>query len=340
MNKLLSYYTSLFGTSGSEGDIRRAILNEITPYADVKVDKLGNIIAFKRGKNEPPATLMLSAHMDEVGMIVTDITDDGYLKFDTVGGIDARTLYGKPVTVGRAKYCGVIGQMAPHLMKKSDKDSVKTVEELYIDIGAKDKTDAEKYVSVGDVVGFKSDYAEFGNNLVRAKALDDRTGCMILTEIIKKDLPFDMWFAFTVMEEVGCIGAGCAAFAVKPDYSIVVEGTTAADIMDGKHKSTVCNVGKGPVISFMDGSAVYDREFYKLAVKTAENRGIPYQLKQAVAGGNDSGRIQRTGSGTSVLAISVPVRYLHTAMGVASLDDIADTERLVLALLDDLGELL
>ena len=334
MNKLLSYYTSLFGTSGSEGDIRRAILNEISPYAEVKVDRLGNIIAFKKGKSEPPVTVMLSAHMDEVGLIVTEITEDGYLRFDTVGGIDARTLYGKLVTVGRPKYCGVIGQMAPHLMKKSEKDSVKKVDELYIDIGAKNKEDAEKYVSVGDVVGFRSDYAEFGNGLVRAKALDDRAGCQILTELIKGDLPFDTWFAFTVMEEVGCIGAGCAAFDIKPDYSIVVEGTTAADISDGKKKSTVCKVGSGPVISFMDYSTVYDRTLMKLAMSAADENGIPYQLKQAVAGGNDSGRIQRTRAGASALAISVPVRYLHTAMGVASLADIEDTRRLVTALLD------
>lgn len=339
MNKLLSYYTSLFGASGREGDVRRAIINEITPYADsVRTDALGNVIAFKRGKYEPPATVMLSAHMDEVGLIVTSITEDGYLKFDTLGGIDARTLYGKQVMIGKGKLYGVIGQMAPHLLKKSD-DSVKDIEELCIDIGAKDREDAEKYASVGDVVGFRSDYAEFGNNLVRAKALDDRIGCTVLTNVIKCDLPFDTWFAFTVMEEVGCIGAGPAAFSIKPDYSIVVEGTTAADISDDKSKSTVANVGDGPTISFMDGATVYDREFINLAISAAKENSIPYQMKQAVAGGNDSSRIQRTGSGCSALAISVAVRYLHTPMGVASLDDIEQTEKLVLALLDKLSEI-
>lgn len=333
MNKLLSYYTSLFGASGSEGDIRRAILNEISPYADTRVDSLGNIIAFKKGACEPPATVMLSAHMDEVAMILTDVTDDGYIRFDTVGGIDPRTLCGKQVAVGRRKIPGVIGQMAPHLMKKSEKDSVKKVEELYIDIGARDREDALKYVSLGDVIGFRSDYAEFGNGLVRSKALDDRAGCAILTNLIKTELPFDMYFAFTVMEEIGCIGAGCAAFAVKPDYSIVVEGTTAADISDNRDKSSVCRVGGGPVISFMDGSTVYDRGFIKLAMRAASENGIPYQMKEAVAGGNDSGRIQRTASGVSALAVSVPVRYLHTAMSVASLEDIDNTQRLVSAVL-------
>lgn len=333
VNKQLCYYTSLFGTSGSEGDIRRAILNEIAPFAKTTVDNLGNIIAFKKGKNEPPATVMLSAHMDEIGLIVTHITNEGYLKFDAVGGIDARILPGKPVAVGRSKHPGIIGVQAPHLKEKDD-DTVKKISELYIDIGAKDKDDALKYVSEGDVVGFRTDYAEFGNGFVRSKALDDRIGCHILTELIKSDLPFDMWFAFTVMEEIGCVGAGAAAFSIKPDYSIVVEGTTAADITSDGKKSSVCKLGLGPVISFMDGSTIYDRKLIKLAMESAVENGIPYQMKQAVAGGNDSGSIQRAGSGVSALAISVAVRYIHTPMSVASLFDIEQTKLLLKALLD------
>lgn len=336
MNKLLSYYTSLFGASGSEGDIRRAIVNEISEYADVTVDKIGNVLAFKKGKEPASATVMLSAHMDEVGLIVTHVTDDGYLKFLNLGGIDARTLPGKQVAVGRGKLPGVIGRKAPHLEKRDAREKAIELEDLYIDIGANSKEDALNHVNIGDVVGFRSDYAEFGNNLVRAKALDDRIGCQVLTELIKEDLPFDTWFCFTVMEEIGCVGAGCAAFEIKPDYSIVIEGTTAADFSTDTQKSPVCCVGKGPVISFMDGGTIYDKEFIKLATTTAKENGIAYQLKQAVAGGNDSKSIQRTGAGASALAISVAVRYLHTAMGVASLDDIANTKRLVSALLQQL----
>ena len=335
MNKLLSYYTSLFGTSGREGDVRRGILNEISDYAQTRVDSLGNIIAFKQGKAEPPATVMLSAHMNEVGLIVTHITDDGYLKFETLGGINPAVLYGKQVMIGTGKIYGVIGQMAPHLRDKKD-DKVKKIEDLYIDIGAKDKEDALLYVSPGDVVGFRSDYMEFGEGLVRAKALDDRAGCQILTELIKKDLPFDTWFVFSTMEEVGCIGAGCAAFDIKPDYSIVVEGTTAADISDDKNKSSVCNVGDGPVISFMDGGTIYNKDFINLAISAAKENGIKYQMKQAVAGGNDSYKIQRTGPGCASLAVSVAVRYLHTPIGVASLQDIEDTGSLVYAILEKL----
>lgn len=333
MNKLLSYYTSLFGASGSEGDIRRAILNEISPYVTPRVDKLGNIIAFKQGRDPAPATFMVSAHMDEVGLVISHITDEGFLKFMTVGGMDARTLPGKQVAVGRSKVPGVIGEQAPHLQKKDSRDNAKKIDELYIDIGAKDRDEALRRVALGDVVGFRTDYAEFGNGLVRAKALDDRIGCQVLTELIKEDIPFDTYFVFTVMEEIGCVGAGPAAFEIKPDYSIVVEATTAADITDDKSKTPVCRVGSGPVLSFMDGSTVYNKEFLKTAMQAAHDHGIKYQLKQAVAGGNDSGSIQRTRSGAAAIAISAPVRYLHTAMSVASLEDIENTKRLVRAVL-------
>ncbi len=334
MNKLLSYYTSLFGASGSEGDVRRAIMNEISEYADTKVDAIGNLIAFKRGKYPAPTTLMLCAHMDEVGLMVSHITDDGYLKFMTIGGIDPRTLPGKQVAVGRKKIPGVIGRMAPHLENKDARSKALDIEDMYIDIGAKNKTDATMYVSEGDVIGFRTDYAEFGAGLVRAKALDDRIGCQVLTELIKEDLPFDMYFAFTVMEEIGCVGAGPVAFDLKPDYAIAVEGTTAADIFDDDNKSSVCRLGAGPVISFMDRGTIYNKEFFKLAVDAAKDSGLPYQLKQAVAGGNDMGAIQKTASGCATLAISAPVRYLHTQMAVASLEDIENTKRLLYAIIN------
>lgn len=335
MNKELSYLTSLFGASGSEGDVRQAIINEIRPYCDkIEVDRLGNIIAFKRGAMEAPFPMMLCAHMDEVSLMVTHIDGDGYLKFSAVGGIDPRILPGKHVIVGRNKYHGVIGVLAPHL-SKDEKAAVK-VEDLCIDIGATDKEDAEQIISVGDMVGFDTDYQEFGDGLVRAKALDDRAGCYVLIEMLKKDLPFDITIAFTVMEEIGCIGATTAAYGVHPQYALVIEGTTAGDIHTDKSATSVCKLGSGPVVSFMDHGTIYDREFYRLALETAKENNIPVQLKEAVAGGNESGTIQRTWSGCKVLAISVPCRYIHSPVSVASLEDIENTLKLALAILNKL----
>lgn len=336
MNKQLSYLTSLFGASGSEGDVRQAIINEIRDYCTrIDVDRLGNVIAFKRGSMEAPFTMMLSAHMDEVALMVTHVDGDGYLRFDTVGGIDPRILPGKHVVVGRRKYHGVIGVLAPHLAKKED-DKAPKIEDLYIDIGAKDKDDALAYVTVGDLVGFDSGYQEFGDGLVRAKALDDRAGCYALIEMLKKDIPFDAYFVFTTMEEIGCLGATTAAYGVHPQYALILEGTTAGDIHTDADRSSVCKVGEGPVLSFMDNGTIYDREFYRLAMEAAKESGIPVQTKQAVAGGNESGSIQRSWGGCKVLALSVPCRYIHSPVSVASLNDIENTVRLAQAILNKL----
>lgn len=334
MNKQLSYLTSLFGASGSEGDVRQAVMNEIRDYCDrLETDALGNVIAFKKGSMEAPFTMMLCAHMDEVALMITNIDENGFLKFDTVGGIDPRILSGKHVVIGRRKVHGVIGVQAPHLVK-SGEEKAPQIEDLFIDFGAKDRDDAEQYVKIGDMVGFQSDYQEFGENLVRAKALDDRAGCYILIEMLKKDLPFDAYFVFTVMEEVGCLGAATAAYGVHPQYALVLEGTTAGDIHTDKDKTSVCKVGEGPVVSFMDHSNIYDRDFYRLALSVAAENDIPVQTKQAVAGGNESGTIQRSWDGCKVLALSVPCRYIHSPVSVASLDDIENTGKLALAILN------
>lgn len=336
MNKELSYLTSLFGASGSESDVRQAIISEIRPHCDsLEVDRLGNIIAFKKGMEPAPFPVMLCAHMDEVALMVTSIDKDGSLGFESVGGIDPRILPGKHVVIGKKKYHGVIGVLAPHFVKDGE-EKVPKMKDLYIDIGAKDKEDAENYVAVGDLIGFDTAYQEFGEDLVRAKALDDRAGCYILLNIMKKPLPFDTYFVFSVMEEIGCLGARTAAFAVQPQYALIIEGTTAGDIHTETDQSSVCRLGRGPVVSFMDNSAIYDRELYRLAMKTAKEENIPIQAKEAVAGGNESGTVQRALGGCRVIALSVPCRYIHSPVSVANLKDIAHCEELAYALLKNL----
>lgn len=336
MNKELSYLTSLFGASGSESDVRQAILNEIRPYCkNIEVDALGNIIAFKQGAEPAPCPIMLCAHMDEVALMVTEIDKSGYLHFDSVGGIDPRILPGTHVVIGKKKYHGVIGVLAPHF-EKSGEEKVPKMEDLYVDFGAKDQEDAQKYVSVGDLIGFETAYREFGEDLVRAKALDDRAGCHILLNLIKKELPFDAYFVFSVMEEIGCVGAQTAAFSILPQYALILEGTTAGDIHTDDSKSPVCRLGEGPVVSFMDRSAIYDRELFALVMQSAKEQGIPVQVKQAVAGGNESGPIQRALNGCRVIALSVPCRYIHCPVSIANLKDIENTEKLAEAVLKKL----
>ena len=331
--KLLEKLCTVEGISGDEGSVREIIINEIKPFADeIKTDNLGNIIVFKKGKNRAKAKLMLSAHMDEVGFMVTDITSDGYLKFDEVGGLDRRVVLGKTVTVGKNKVNGVIGVKPIHLSKSDERTAVPKYGEMYIDIGATSKEDAAlSVVSYGDSVNFNSIYENNGYT-IKSKAIDDRFGCLALIELIKSELEYDMHFVFAVQEEVGLRGAKVAAYSVDPEFAIVVETTTAADIAGVEETRQVCNLGDGAVISVMDRRTIYDKRMSEMAFECAEETGAKAQYKRAVAGGNDSGVIHQSRGGVKTLAISLPCRYLHSSVTVANVSDCDDIIKIVSAL--------
>lgn len=309
--ELLKKLCSARSVSGDEISVRDIILIEIKDYVDkIKIDNLGNIIVFKKGKNPAPKKLMLSAHMDEVGLMVTDITSDGFIKFDEVGGLDRRILPGKRVNIGKKALSGVIGIKPIHLTKGDEREAIPEISDMYIDIGADSREEAEKYVNYGDSITFDSKFTE-NDYTITSKAIDDRFGCLVLIELIKSELDYDAYFTFVVQEEVGLRGAKVAAYTVNPDYAIVVETTTAADIPEVDSSKQVCNLGKGAVISFMDRRTIYDKELVKLAFERAEKLGVNAQYKRAVAGGNDSGEIHKSRGGVRTLAVSLACRYLH-----------------------------
>lgn len=332
LEQLLKELSLLDGVSGSENAVRDWICGKIKPFAECKVDPMGNLIAFKKGAASPGKTLMLSAHMDEVGLIIHSIDEDGYLSFSPVGGIDPRVLLGRSVRIGENCVHGVIGASPIHMLTSEERRQSPDFDKLKIEIGAKSREDAEKYVSLGDYACFDSDYVTFGDGCIKGKALDDRAGCAVLINMIMQSLPYDMFFAFTVQEEVGTRGAAAAAFGVRPDYALVVEATTAADIAGVETERQVCALHKGPAVSFMDGRTIYDREFYRLAFEIANEQGIPCQPKAGTSGGNDAGAIHMSREGVRTLAISLPCRYLHSASCVIHKDDLQHTAELVKAL--------
>lgn len=312
----------LSGVSSFEDEVRSYIKGRVAPYADsIRVDAMGNLIVFKKGAKSTGNKLMLCAHMDEVGLIIRAITEDGYLKFSCVGGIDRRVLLGKRVAVGDQKLTGIIGLKAIHMTTLEERKRVPKLEEYYIDIGAKDKEEAEKLVNIGDCGVFVSDAVEFGNGMLKAKAIDDRVGCAILVKLLEEELPMDCTFVFNVQEEVGTRGAFGSAFSVTPEIAMVLEGTTAADNPALDEHCQVCWPGKGPVISWMDGSAVYDRDLFEMLRDLADQNNVPWQMKHYLAGGTDAGAIQRTKEGVRVTGISAAVRYLHAPSSVASISD-------------------
>lgn len=316
----LKELTELSGVSGCEYEVRNYIkekLNEIG--CDYYVDKLGNVIAHNKGRKNK--TMMVAAHMDEVGLIVSHIDSDGFIKFQAVGGIDQRVLNSKVVLIGDNKIPGVIGSKAVHLMSAEERGKSLPIDKLYIDIGTNSKSETEKLVNIGDYVTFKSKYVEFGNDLIKAKALDDRAGCSALLEILSMKLDADFYGVFTVMEEVGCRGAQTAAFALEPDFSLILEGTVCADMPEVKDHSKSTYIGKGAAISIIDSSTLYDIEEVRKVEKIAMENNIPCQFRTSAAGGNDAGPIHVTKEGSIAVALAVPCRYIHSSVNVASKKD-------------------
>lgn len=335
--ELLKRLCKCDGISGDEGKVRELIINEIKPYADsITADNLGNLLVHKKGKNRAKSKLMLSAHMDEVGLMVTDITSDGYIKFDEVGGIDRRVLLGKSVTLGKNKINGVIGVKPIHLCKGEENSRIPELSEMYIDIGADSKEDALKYIKYGDSINFVSDF-NVTSDSITSKALDDRFGCLVLIELIKSEPEYDMDFAFVVQEEVGLRGAKVAAFTVDPEFALVIETTTAADIPEVDENKQVCNLSDGAVISVMDRRTIYDKEMIALAFECAEKLNIKAQYKRAVAGGNDAGVIHSSKSGVRTLAVSLPCRYLHSPNCVVNKQDCENMMMLVSELAENIA---
>ena len=328
----LKELTCIPGVSGSEGRVREFILSKIKENVDeVVIDSIGNLICKICAAGESTKKVMVSAHMDEVGLIVSKIEENGFLKFKSVGGIDTRVMISKKVRIGESEVSGVIGAKAIHLQKKAERETVPEESSLYIDIGAKDKEDAQKYVKIGDYCVFDSDYVEFGDGFIKAKALDDRLGCACLISLAqeKKKYPFDLYLAFTVQEEVGLRGARVAANRINPDVAIVLEGTTCSDVYGTEEKDYSTKAGGGAALSIIDRSTYYDKELTRALFDTAKKNGILVQYKQTATGGNDAGAISLSSGGVRAAAISVPARYIHSPSSVIKKTDYEAVKNLI-----------
>ena len=330
--ELIRALSDVFGPSGCEDAVAELIREQtadlkITP----KTDRLGNLCFCLGADGTNKKKIMLSAHMDEVGFMVTDVTDKGYLKFSNVGGISPDVMAGRHVLVGdqSSHVCGVIASKAIHHKSREDRLKPEKKEKLFIDIGAKDEKEAKALADVGTFAAFAPNFSRFGKNgrMIHSKALDDRLGCALLIELLRKlkkiedELPLEVYVCFTTREEVGISGATVAANRIRPDYAVVLETTAVADRPDAPESSRVATVGEGGAISLMDRSTIYDRNLIDTALEVARENNIKVQVKKFVSGGNDAGHIHKSGTGVRTLALSAPTRYLHSPNCVACLDD-------------------
>lgn len=328
MLDLLKRLCLIDGTSGDEAAVRQFVINEIKDFCEYRVDNLGNIICFKKGKNRSRKKIMIDAHMDEVGLIITSVTEDGFLKFSTVGGIDTAAMMFRRVKIN-GEINGVISGKPFHLLDTESRKKLPKSESLYIDIGTLTRAEALEKISLGDRAVMMGEFEILGD-CVKSKALDDRIGCAVLISLLKEKSEYDFYATFTTQEEIGLRGARTAAFAVKPDVAIVLDATTAADISGTPKENQVCVQGKGVAVSFMDKATLYDKELYTAAIGS----GIPCQPKSAVAGGNNAGGIHLSGNGVRTVALSAPCRYIHSAGSVVNLSDIKSMTELTAYILN------
>jgi len=327
------------GVTGREGEVRELMKQYLKPYVDeTREDRLGNLIAFKKGNKDAP-TVMLAAHMDEVGLMIKNIKKKGFLQFAKVGGIDDRVLLAQKVIVHTDKgpLIGVVGSKPPHIQTEEEQKKVVDADRLFIDVGAKDKNEAEKMgVQVGDVVSFDTKFVQIGENVVLGKALDDRVGCAMMVETLRRLQKVDcnVYAVGTIQEEVGLRGATIAAFQVAPDVCIVLETTVAGDMPGVEEGKAPAKMGEGPVVTVADAGLIAHPKVLRLLIDSAKEHKIPYQLETGIRGSTDAARISLSREGVPSGVISVATRYIHSPAAILNLDDVEKTVKLAVAAIE------
>lgn len=328
--ELLKRLSETVGVSGREEAVRQIIFQAVKPHVDtVEVDALGNLFAHKRGIGQEPLKVMVAAHMDEVGFMITGHDSNGGLSFRPVGSIRDAVLAGKRVQVGPDRVPGVMGIKPIHLTRGEEQRQVTKMDALVIDVGALSKDEAQSVAKVGDLATFLTPFTDLGPTVL-GKALDDRAGCVALIELLRGErFAFDLHGVFTVQEEVGLRGARVAAYKIEPDAAFVLDCTPANDLPMKQDLSPNTILGKGPAIYIMGGRVTSDRRLVDLLKQAGDQEGIPYQIRAPGGGGTDARAIVRAREGTPVVSVSVPGRYIHSPAAIVHKDDFDDMPRLI-----------
>ena len=319
------------GVSGNESKVRTAIKSLVQEFVDTMlVDTLGNLITFKQGTSETPLRVMLTAHMDEVGLMVVGYHTDGSLKVESIGSIPARILPGLHVLVGKDQIPGVIGVKAIHRADRAASNKAPKIESLAVDIGAAAADEAKNLAPLGTSITFATKFQELGESIY-GKAFDDRAGCAILLSLLQgSSFAFDVYGVFTVQEEIGLRGAAVAGYSVKPDIAIVLEGTLADEYpREDEDVSTTSRLGAGPAITVKDRTYITPPWLLKHFIQTAESHALAYQLKQPGIGGTDAGSIHKSRGGVPTITVAVPCRYIHSPVSLTRKSDVVATKILV-----------
>jgi len=343
MKELLKKLCEARGISGFEDEIREIMKKELSKYGEVEVDRFGNVIC-KKGSGSPK--IMLAAHMDEIGLLVKYIDEKGFIKFLDMGGIDEETLPARNIVIltETGPVPGLIGFKPPHLKKEeSERKKKLTGDDMYIDTGL-DKDEVKKKVQIGDPIVFETEFFELGKN-VSGKAMDNRAGCLVLIEVMKrlKDFKGTVYAVATTQEEIGLKGARTSAFKIKPDIALAIDVGIAGDTPDMKEDEAALKLGLGPGITVVESSGrgmVPSVKVKKLLIQCARDSKIPYQLEATKGGMTDGAIIYMSNEGILTGGISVPTRYIHAPSSIICMEDLENSIKLTVEFVKKAGELI
>ncbi|PMQ01461.1 MAG: aminopeptidase [Dictyoglomus sp. NZ13-RE01] len=336
MKDLIEKLTQTSSISGREDRIREVILEELKGFIDgYEIDKLGNLIVWKKGVSGEK--LLLDAHMDEIGVIATYIDENGFIRIEAIGGVSPYNLLG--TTIQFPNVLGVVGVEGETYDELSKNMKDLTFDKIFVDIGAKDKESAEKLVPPGTFGGYYAPFIDLGDRIV-SKSLDDRIGCAVIIEVLRKAKPYhDLYATFTVQEEMGLVGASTVAFNIKPDMAIAVDVTAHSDTPKGNKRMSLV-LGKGPAIKIKDSASISHRKVVEKLIKIAEENNIPYQREILLRGGTNAAVIQTTGEGIVSGTLSIPTRYVHSPHEMADINDVMNAVKLLTILAESKENLL
>ncbi len=335
---LLAEICETAGAPGFENRVRELVLREIESLVDeFSIDNLGNVTAIKKGKDSSKK-VMLGAHMDEIGFIVTHIDDNGFVRFHTLGGFDPKTLTAQRVIVhGKKDLMGVMGSKPIHVMTPEEKNKMPKTTDFFIDMGM-NKEEVEKYIEIGNPITRERQLIEMGD-CVNCKSIDNRVSVYILIEVLKKlkEVPYDVYAVFTVQEEVGLRGANVSALNINPDFGFGIDTTIAFDVPGAAAHEKVTELGKGTAIKIMDSQTICDYRMVTFMKKTADKNNITWQPEILTAGGTDTAGIQRMTPGGSIAgAVSIPTRHIHQSIEMANKSDIKGSIDILVACLSEI----
>lgn len=340
--EILEKLSNAKGVAGREDEVRNLIKDMLRPHVDeLWEDKLGNVIGVKRARRENAPSIMLAAHMDEIGLYVRNITEKGFLYFTKIGGIDDRILMAQKVVIQTSKgpVPGVIGAKPIHIMKEEERKKVVEADKLFVDVGASSKREAEDMgIRIGDPICFDIKFAKAGGDTVIGKAFDDRVGCAVMVEVMRRlsEVDCTVYAVGTIQEEVGLRGAATAAFKIYPDVGIALDVTIAGDVPGVSEVEAPIKMGAGPAFTVADRGLIAHPKVLRLLIETAQKIGISYQLEAGLPGSTDAARIALTREGVPAGVVSIPTRYIHNPASLLSMKDVEASVKVVVAAIQNL----